>query len=125
MYSEIVSKEQAERLKKLDFDLQVHGFYHLGLDNVKHSEEPSNFNFESTIFASAPTFGEVVDWLLAKGIYVSVSLDIVNGWWATYEVNLDSKDKYRGNFVDGDYTEPSAALTAGIESALQYLEGKK
>lgn len=70
MYNDIVPKSLAEKLKQAGFNKAVSAYWYRGGDTLLTRMLPLNYN--GTKSTSAPTFAEIFDWFMMKGIYVSV-----------------------------------------------------
>ena len=119
-YTEIVPFELAKKLKEVGFDFPCTHYY------VKHEIEgasgsrtamhPKNWN-KGEHNTSTPTYAEVFDWLIGKGLSVELSSHLVV-WKSTLWSIQPRQELFRG---EGSFQE--AADTAIETSCALLTEG--
>lgn len=117
-----VSREQAEWLKKVGYDVPAWKYYNAdGLLVTLYRDAPYNFNGETIVRSfSAPTLDEAARWLReVKGWHVYCTT--CNGRWQSYVIDMRTDER---EFVNGFPTH-DLALSAGIDLILKKLTDGK
>ena len=112
-----VSREQAELLKKVGYDVpHVYVYNNRGrLICLNHPE--GNFDFDNSGNVSAPTLDEAARWLReVKGWHVGSDWD-TKSWFYFIKI-LDNTD----SIVGGTHPTHDLALSAGIDLILKKLK---
>ena len=73
LYTETVSFDLAVKLKKKGYDKPAFAGYTVKGEH-KFSGETRHYYSNSDEYVSAPTYGEVLDWLLEKGYFLETTL---------------------------------------------------
>ena len=73
LYTETVSFDLAVKLKKKGYDKPAFAGYTVKGEH-KFSGETRHYYSNSNEYVSAPTYGEVLDWLLEKGYFLETTL---------------------------------------------------
>ena len=122
-----VSREQAEMLKKVGYDVKCHAHYECTKKEEKLIEYSIRENWNTddtfgmrvkTLYYSAPTLDEAARWLReVKGWHVEV-LRVESGWLSFAVPKTKS-------ITCGEFPTHDLALSAGIDLILKKLEDGK
>ena len=120
---DIVTYDQAVKLKELGFDWDCNYFYHLYDELATLSTLPKyeNFNkFDKNW--SAPTLAQVQKWLFEKcDVWIEISLlNFPNNFGYEIKCDYHTKDRY----CCQGYYSPTHALSAGIDDAIDCIRNE-
>lgn len=124
--TDYVSYPVALALKKAGFDYPCYFFYSPDGHVWSSTSEEALIDYNRKLYAgcSIPTLAQAQKWLREKGIAVSVQAREIQGelWYSADIITT----KGINELVDGgfDYMVYEAALSAGIEAALELIEKK-
>jgi len=119
-----VTKEIAEALKGIGYNVPCDGFYYRDHDKVYERQESQNFN-ASLNKISAPTVYECIEWLDSKEVYVEVYTETYDDATeiAGFKYSIYAPTRSGGSMTL--YPTRLAAYTAGLPVAIDYLKNKK
>ena len=130
MNEDLVTYEQAAKLKELGFELECP--YHFTHSYVRNKtlffgpKELSNWNkdtFDDAERISAPTLAQAQKWFREKGIIIIVGFSRYSDSEQSYYYDL--KRIYNDRVTVGDTADTyEQALSAGIDKALELLKEK-
>lgn len=126
-YLQIVTIEQAEKLKELGFDLPADRYYEKDdgrIVFVPYNTENINSHIDFPVYISAPTVAFAIKWLRdEKDCNVIVNAAIMGNGKKMYDI-----DYFYGNIKDahaGIYNTYEEAESAGLTDILDYLINHK
>lgn len=129
--SNIVTFEQAQRIKRLVFSWKTTAYY---VDGSLDYNNPINWNTnegldengeyqEEDEYCSAPTVSEALDWVREeKRVICAVDVDYFDGWYYTGKYQDMTKTDFQYTDSFDDHHLASSAL---LDAVLTYLEQKE
>lgn len=128
---ELVTFEQAKKLKALGYDQEVERFYYFnGELAARVTTMPCNFNMFNDAphmcFYSAPSLQHARKWLTEGGRILDIMVEplpVTPTMWH-YIIRIARKKLFRDNFSSQAYKEYNDALSAAIDAALNVLQTK-
>lgn len=113
-YTEIVPFELAKKLKDAGYKEECSGHY--AKDGYLWETHPKQNSNDTENFFSAPTYAEVFDWLMGKGLSVKIQIAIGNAGW------IISAICWGENWCDISPATFHEAANAAIEKACEILK---
>lgn len=127
MNMKYVTKEQAERLKKLEFDVPVSVCWYSGdtstnCDHFLEGYAVVNHN-DLDLCTSCPDMHECTDWLReVKGLHLSTCPEYTKSGKWFYILCISTDNVWHSpDISESSYDTHEAALSAGIDHALSIL----
>jgi len=120
-----VTKEIAEALKDIGYDVTCDGFYYRDHTiGAFESQESQNFN-ASLNKISAPTVYEAIEFTDSKGVYVEVYTETYDDATeiAGFKYSIYAPTRSGGSMTL--YPTRLAAYTAGLPIAINHIKNKK
>lgn len=117
-----VSFEIAKLLKEKGFDMRTNSWYNKGDNTIPRRERKlDNYNKMGGLYISAPSIGEVIDWMYAKkDVWIAVFKVETNSKKVFFNYEIYGSDMVKRYFGDGLET-PTETYSTAILYALNSL----